>query len=448
MSSPYVNKTKLVLRMNDNVDTGENTRRIHSEEPILQIDISNRKKIDITKKIQEKRKEIQKLYINNLGASKYWRSERKPSPLRRLEEGMIKFFFKEDSNVLNKIPKLRRALLRDEHKRKSIFSPKIDVGPLVYLYLNDNGNTQISRQIDIQSRKLKMSQNYEVFNDKDIVQTEMQRLLDKEKNATSPLNNPKIRNSRNSFRLSCLTKPNKCSDNNSKQATKYTTPNKKSSFSSYLTPTKIQIIPKMGVGSISTQEKNNLLFKTTVLFNEKVDKKHRKSQSSTMIKHHRNFPKEKVLKSIITKADTLVDHTTKIDGQLCEIIDSLQYKTKKENNNKKDLEEIYDMKINDRKNKGTTKDLVIQAVKIKDDYTLMDSDKAAMIKLSDDITKMPDEVALTFADRIVENYYAKSDKVDKFEYKSNPFVEKLRIKKQRKLRDKTDNNYDKIQRLG
>ena len=100
MSSPYVNKTKLVLRMNDNVDTGENTRRIHSEEPILQIDISNRKKIDITKKIQEKRKEIQKLYINNLGASKYWRSERKPSPLRRLEEGMIKFFFKEDSNVL------------------------------------------------------------------------------------------------------------------------------------------------------------------------------------------------------------------------------------------------------------------------------------------------------------------------------------------------------------
>lgn len=59
MSSPYVNKTKL------------NTRRIHSEEPILQIDISNRKKIDITKKIQEKRKEIQKLYINNLGASKY-----------------------------------------------------------------------------------------------------------------------------------------------------------------------------------------------------------------------------------------------------------------------------------------------------------------------------------------------------------------------------------------
>ena len=58
MSSPYVNKTKLVLRMNDNVDTGENTRRIHSEEPILQIDISNRKKIDITKKIQKRNSKI------------------------------------------------------------------------------------------------------------------------------------------------------------------------------------------------------------------------------------------------------------------------------------------------------------------------------------------------------------------------------------------------------
>ena len=58
MSSPYVNKTKLVLRMNDNVDTGENTRRIHSEETILQIDISNRKKIDITKKIQKRNSKI------------------------------------------------------------------------------------------------------------------------------------------------------------------------------------------------------------------------------------------------------------------------------------------------------------------------------------------------------------------------------------------------------
>ena len=58
MSSPYVNKTKLDLRMNDNVGTGENTRRIHSEEPILQIDISNRKKIDITKKIQKRNSKI------------------------------------------------------------------------------------------------------------------------------------------------------------------------------------------------------------------------------------------------------------------------------------------------------------------------------------------------------------------------------------------------------
>ena len=44
--------------MNDNVDTGENTRRIHSEETILQIDISNRKKIDITKKIQKRNSKI------------------------------------------------------------------------------------------------------------------------------------------------------------------------------------------------------------------------------------------------------------------------------------------------------------------------------------------------------------------------------------------------------
>ena len=52
MSSPSVYKTKLQLRISDNVDTGENNRRIRSKEPILQLDISkeNRKKIDITKK--------------------------------------------------------------------------------------------------------------------------------------------------------------------------------------------------------------------------------------------------------------------------------------------------------------------------------------------------------------------------------------------------------------
>ena len=128
-----------------------------------------------------------------------------------------------------------------------------------------------------------------------------------------------------------MTKPskNKFIDNNSKQTTKYTTPNKKCSFSSYPTPTKI--IPKIKVNSISTQDNTQLLFKTTVQFNKKEDSKHRKSQSSTIIKfypkHHRNFSKntkEKFFKSILTKDDTLVDHTAKIDGQLCDIIDSLQ----------------------------------------------------------------------------------------------------------------------------
>ena len=151
----------------------------------------------------------------------------------------------------------------------------------------------------------------------------------------------------------------------------------------------------------------------------------------------------------MTKASSLQAHTNKIDGQLYKIIDSLQYKNKVQDTFKqKDLEEIYDMKIKKKKDKGHAKEQVIQAVKVKDDYTLMDSDKAAMIKLSDDITKMPDEVALAFADRIAEAYYDRSDKVGNNEYVINPFIEKIKLRKIKKLREKTDNNNDKIHRMG
>lgn len=70
MSSPSFDKNNLFIRTRDIMNTEDKIRRLNSEEPILQLDISkdNRKQIDIIKIIKEKRKEIQKLYINNLGA--------------------------------------------------------------------------------------------------------------------------------------------------------------------------------------------------------------------------------------------------------------------------------------------------------------------------------------------------------------------------------------------
>ena len=520
LPSTRSNNTDLEIDVDPEVfPSDEKTMRLNTEETLKNFENSkeNNIQLDITKIIKEKRKEIQKLYVNNLGVSKYWRSKRKPSPLRRLEEGMINFFFKEDSSVLEKFPSLRRQLLKDEHQKDLVLNEKIDVGPLVYLYVKEVGNTEEARLTDLKSRQLKNSNNYEVLPDKDIVETEIQKIINennKEKNTgitTIKENNDKSSSivntvSNNSFRKSNKIKPkinknnydtqtknlkrylitlsermksnpkikeqNKTNKDSVKRASIFNlknplSRNKRNSLC--FTPSKgSKIIPRLHLNSVTsttitnTEEKtpnNNAVFRTLPSFSSRGTKHSnyitfspRKTTSSFSPYKTTNLltknPRQKMAKSIISKAVVLEDHTCKLDGQLYKIIDSMQYNSTQDDFKIKDLEEIYDMNMKKKNEKDKAKDQVLQAVKIKDDYTLMDSDKAAMLKLSDDITKMPDEVALSFADRIVEAYYDRSDKVDKEDYKINPFIEKVRREKNRKLREKFDNNYLKIRRLG
>lgn len=520
LPSTRSNKTDLEIDTEPEVfPSDEKIMRLNTEETLKNFENSkeNNTQLDLTKIIKEKRKEIQKLYINNLGVSKYWHSKRKPSPLRRLEEGMIKFFFKEDSTVLEKFPSLRRQLLKDEHKKDLVLNEKIDVGPLVYLYVKEVGNTEQARLTDLKTRKLKNSNNYEVLPDKDIVETEIQKIIsenNKEKNnriTTLKENNDKSSTivntgNSNSFRKSNKIKPPKLNKDSYEPKTKnlkrylitlaermksnpkikeHNKTNKESVKKASIfnlknplsrnkrnslcfTPSKVsKVIPRLHLNSVTsttitnTEEKtphNNAVFRTLPPFSSRGSKNSnyinfspRKTTSSFSPYKTTNlltkYPRHKMAKSIISKAVVLEGHTFKLDGQLCKIIDSMQYNSTQDDFKKKDLEEIYDMKMKNKNEKEKAKDQVLQAVKIKDDYTLMDSDKAAMLKLSDDITKMPDEVALAFADRIVEAYYDRSDKVDKEDYKVNPFIEKVRKEKNRKLREKIDNNYLKIRRL-
>ena len=480
-------------------DTDNKLDSIAMEEPLLKIKTKkeSKKTLNLASIIKEKRKEIQKLYINNLGVSKYWKAERKPSPLRRLEEGLTKIFFKDD-RMLNRFPGLRRELRKNEHKKDNVLNTKIDIGPLVYLYMQNTGSREQARMTELKSRTLKSSNNYAVPPDKDMLENEIQKLLNenKEKNNTISVSKDLFDKNTfamiNNFRKGAQTSRNKTLINdesplkkktflskysrNSKRTEtepklinlKNTLSRNRKSSTIFVTPSRdSKIIPRIRTPSLAysnTEERvsntPSFLFRTTLPIRSARTQKNtkvlsfspRKSQhsfsslkSKTLLS---KFPRHNMVKSIMTKASSLQDHTNKIDGQLYKIIDSLQYNKVQDTFKQKDLEEIYDMKIKKKKDKGHAKEQVIQAVKVKDDYTLMDSDKAAMIKLSDDITKMPDEVALAFADRIAEAYYDRSDKVGNNEYVINPFIEKIKLRNIKKLREKTDNNNDKIHRMG
>jgi hypothetical protein len=151
----------------------------------------------------------------------------------------------------------------------------------------------------------------------------------------------------------------------------------------------------------------------------------------------------------MNSANALASHTTHIENELYRIIDS-------QNNNvapildqfhKKDFEEMYGLKVNKKiEMKEHAKDQVLEAVKIRGQYTVMDKEKADIIKFSDDITKMPDEVALVFAERIVNVYNDKSDKLDNDVNKYNILSEEERGRSL-KMTEKLDDGLMKIKRM-
>ena len=97
--------------------------------------------------------------------------------------------------------------------------------------------------------------------------------------------------------------------------------------------------------------------------------------------------------------------------------------------------------------KAQAKKQVLEAIQIRGQYRVMDKDKADFIKFSDDITKLPDEVALVIAERIVNAYNNQSDKLEKVTNKYGIISDAERERKM-KMRERLDNNFRKIKRLG
>ena len=91
-----------------------------------------------------------------------------------------------------------------------------------------------------------------------------------------------------------------------------------------------------------------------------------------------------------------------------------------------------------------TKYLVYQAKN--DIYFGMDKHKADLLTLTDEVTRMPDDVALYLVDRIAKNYENKSNLVEEVtnQLNLNNIIKNIRNIQAKKLREKLKDNYQKI----
>lgn len=126
---------------------------------------------------------------------------------------------------------------------------------------------------------------------------------------------------------------------------------------------------------------------------------------------HKEKFKREYKEKLSEKIENLDHNRIKNLKQLFALIDRTKVNQKKKISLdlKKDIEEILQVKVNEKKEK--TKDDFLQAVHLKDgNFFRIGSVKARMLNLSDKINKITDEEALVYAERIAEEYFKNSKK--------------------------------------
>jgi uncharacterized protein (DUF4213/DUF364 family) len=142
-----------------------------------------------------------------------------------------------------------------------------------------------------------------------------------------------------------------------------------------------------------------------------------------------------------------------MEKTLFKIIDKSQTKLNKKFDDRfaivRDFEEILGAKVKKEKQTGNTKEIYSQAVNSKNDLTLMDSRKAQLLKMSDSINNLNDEVALAFANRVMENYYKRTNKHSHdFLLETSEVIQNKKKEKMIKLRQKVNDNSLMLKKLG
>ena len=399
----------------------------------------NKKIFNFSKIIDRKKKEIKNICIKNFGRN----LNRKPSALKLLENGMKKFYFDQDSFLLRKFPLIRKKMMQEKAKKKHDLDQKINAGALLFYNLKNTNSSLENRKANVVTKYLKRSSIFEFKPAKDTIQNEFQKIIRKKKRESllsrksiseipNEINNNKISLS---FRKNHKSRNNEnfFNNNNNKLVLNnfYTTPKSKK-LKSKLILLDTNEINKSDLNSISTRPKTMSNFFLTTSNRDLILKKKTKKEIKNKINTH---------------VDLLQTSTNNLNNQLLKIVEKNYEKDKKQTSmnflNKIDYEEILDIKK--RKEKKGIKDIkdFIKAAS-NDEYAIISGETAEILKITDDVTKMPDDVALFFVDRATKKYLDKINVIDEINNDLSPFLANLKFKKQNNLRKKVENNFVKI----
>ena len=395
----------------------------------------------LSSEIAKKKNQIRTMIVNELGIPKTTKRVRKPSALKRLEKGLKNLFFKKDGPVTQKFPKIRQEIIHKANTRHhSTFDTKINVGSLTYFYLKE-GNIQNKTEAYINEYKKNVFERSNYFT----VRKEKDPLL--ELNDVSNKIIERNRMNKTGFKLNqkmakhiIKENPTLENDEDSSNCEMNTAPNVNNDHNISL------------INSNQNPNKNRNYYTANSYFKKSTYTSYYKSNTnnSSSISNTVNSPSPDIMKKeIMKKVNNLNNKQHKMEKKLFRIIDRAQNRNNMKKVIDKDLETILDAKIKKKKKFGQTREIYVQAVRIKDDYTLMDSKKAQLLKLSDSINNLTDEAAMMFADRLIEAYYAKTVamKID-IPLLAPDIVKKHKNEQIQKIRNRISNNNEKLIRMG
>lgn len=391
----------------------------------------------LSSEIAKKKNQIRTMIVNELGIPKTVKRVRKPSALKRFEKGLKNLFFKKDGPVTQKFPKIRQEIIHKANtKHHSTFNTKINVGSLTYFYLKE-GNIQNKTEAYINEYKKNVFERSNYF------------AVSKEKDPIMELNDvsKKIRMNKTGFKFNekmakhiIKENPTLENDDDSSNCEMNTAPNVNNDHN-------ISIL-----NSNKNPNKNRNYYTANSFFKKSTYTSYYKSNTnnSSLVSNTVNSPSPDIMKKeIMKKVNNLNNKQHKMEKRLFRIIDRAQNRNNMTKVIDKDLETILDAKIKKKKKFGQTREIYVQAVKIKDDYSLMDSRKAQLLKLSDSINNLTDEAAMMFADRLIEAYYEKTvaAKLD-IPLLAPDIVKKHKKEQIQKIRNRISNNNEKLIRMG
>lgn len=293
----------------------------------------------------------------------------KPPALKRLEKGMKKYFFGPDGIVANELLWFKK-IYRKKRPYSIGINSTIFVGNLAYLDLK-NKNSLTNRIDETKKMYLKRSQNFAVAEKQSTLS-----LFFSPKKKRSSINIPlhTMGNNLNSQkRLSTLKIENKKTPHKMKQ--------KKKPFDCRIYNT---------YHTVSEEHRDSRNNKSTFSFSSP----------------HKTINYQYEAKKLSRKIEIVDSNLVELENTLFKIIDSSSLRNKTVNKDEekiiKDIEVILDAKVK-KQSKEKAKDLLNEALNDKEHEC-----KVALMKLSDGITKMNNETALKFAERITEEYYRRT----------------------------------------